>query len=127
VELANRCFRVATRAHSPFFFTAAQVLPQRAWPSPTTTSGLVAKRCRAEGSAIGIVAPFRVPWKRVLLQGKRLGVHDSAPFWGPGWTRLALSTPCEVLPHGGIAFADHHGAGLPGGPTKEMMAPSRGP
>jgi hypothetical protein len=59
----------------------AQVLPQRGHgPSPTITTGLAAERCRAEGSAIGILAPFRGPLEAVLLQGKRLGVHDSRPL-----------------------------------------------
>jgi hypothetical protein len=56
--------------------------------------------------------------------------------WAPRSGALSL-TPCRrIRPHGGrekychnggMAFAHHHGGGLPGGPKMAIMAPSGGP
>src|SRR6266566_2768555 len=69
--------------------------------SPTTTTGLAAERCRAEGSAIGIVAPFRRSPETAVLQVKRLGGPRFTPFGvRNGLVRLFLQTQ-EVLPQRG--------------------------
>jgi hypothetical protein len=64
---------------------------------PTSTAGEPSRGARPEGSAIGIMARCRGPLEAVLLQGKRLGVHESAPL-GAAMDSSACSTPRQVLP-----------------------------
>jgi hypothetical protein len=60
------------------------------------------------------------------LQGKSCEGPGSAPFGGSDGL-VCFSRREKYCHNGGIAFAHHHGVGLPGGSTTAIMAPSGGP
>jgi hypothetical protein len=82
-----------------------------AWPSPTHHGvGL-------PGVQEGDDGPFPLSLEHAVMQGKARGVRDPRPL-GPGWTSLPFPGGHKYCHNGGMAFAHHHGVGLPGGPRR---------
>jgi hypothetical protein len=72
------------------------------------------------------MAPIPDPKKRLFAVKNCQGSMILA-LWGQPCARLAPSRREKYWPNGGIAFAHHHGVGLPGGPRWGSWPPSGGP